>query len=48
MIGQMNAIAETIEPNRRAQSAYDKLYPIFNAAYEALVPIYDQIAEMIS
>jgi xylulokinase len=41
----MNAIAETFQPNPTAQAAYAKVYPIFEAAYHALLPIYDQIAE---
>ncbi|GAB4411342.1 MAG: xylulokinase [Anaerolineae bacterium] len=41
----MNAIAETFQPNLAAQAAYAKIYPIFEAAYHALLPIYDQIAE---
>jgi xylulokinase len=44
IISQMNPIAETIQPDPAAQAVYDKLYPIFDAAYQALVPIYDQIA----
>ena len=41
----MNAIAQTVEPNPEAQAAYARLYPIFEAAYHALVPVYDMIAE---
>jgi xylulokinase len=45
IIDQMNHIAETIQPDAAAQAQYDRIYPIFDAAYSALLPIYDQIAE---
>lgn len=45
IIEQMNHIAEVIQPNPAAQAAYEKLYPIFEASYHALLPIYDLIAE---
>ena len=41
----MNEIAETFEPNPQSQSVYEQVYPIFEAAYRALVPIYDMFAE---
>ncbi|MDZ4764808.1 MAG: xylulokinase [Chloroflexota bacterium] len=46
IIAQMNHIAATIPPDPAAQAQYDKLYPIFDAAYMALLPIYDQLAEV--
>lgn len=45
IIEQMNRIAETIAPDPAARAVYEKAYPIFDAAYTALAPIYDQIAE---
>jgi xylulokinase len=45
MIETMNEVAEVIQPNPAAQATYEKIYPIFNAAYDALLPIYDMIAE---
>jgi xylulokinase len=42
---QMNAIAETVQPDPVAQATYERLYPIFDAAYAALVPVYDLITE---
>lgn len=45
IIEQMNHIAETIQPDPAAQAAYDKIYPIFDASYQALLPIYDMITE---
>jgi len=41
----MNEIAETFEPDPRSQSVYERVYPIFEAAYHALMPIYDMFAE---
>ena len=46
MIETMNEIAETIYPKPASQAVYEKLYPIFNATYDALLPIYDMIAEV--
>jgi xylulokinase len=46
MIETMNEINEVIEPDPDQQAAYERIYPIFEAAYHALVPIYDRIAEL--
>lgn len=46
MAKEMNRIAEVIEPDPAAQAAYDKLYPVFEATYHALAPIYDRLAEL--
>jgi len=46
MIEQMNAIAETIAPTPEIQARYEQLYPIFEASYHALVPIYEQLASL--
>lgn len=46
IIERMNPVAEVIEPQPAAQAAYERVYPIFEAAYHALVPIYDQIAQL--
>jgi xylulokinase len=46
MIEAMNEISEVIEPSPHGQAAYERIYPIFEAAYHALVPIYDRIAEL--
>ncbi len=40
----MNQVAETIQPVPEAQKTYDQIYPIFEAAYQALVPVYDMMA----
>ncbi|MCJ7737837.1 MAG: xylulokinase [Anaerolineae bacterium] len=45
VIEAMNPVSETIEPNPVSQRAYEDIYPIFDATYHALAPIYDMIAE---
>jgi xylulokinase len=44
MIETMNKIAEVVEPNPANQAVYEQIYPAFEAAYHALVPVYDMIA----
>ena len=39
----MNPIISEVQPDRQSQTAYEKVYPIFEAAYHALTPIYDMI-----
>ncbi|NLX11714.1 MAG: xylulokinase [Chloroflexi bacterium] len=46
MIETMNRTAEVIEPNPAAQAVYDQVFPIFEAAYHALLPVYDMIAAL--
>lgn len=46
MIETMNQVVEAVEPNPDSQAVYEKIYPIFNATYNALLPIYDMIAEV--
>ena len=41
----MNAITETRQPDPAEQAAYARVYPVFEAAYHALLPVYDMIAE---
>lgn len=43
---QMNQIAETVQPDPLAQQKYQTLYPIFEACYQQLVPIYDMLAQV--
>jgi xylulokinase len=40
----MNEIAKTILPNAATQAVYNRLYPIFEATYQALLPVYDMLA----
>ncbi|MBN1565934.1 MAG: xylulokinase [Anaerolineae bacterium] len=44
LIEQMNRVDLEIEPNPAAVAVYDTLYPVFEAAYQALVPVYDLLA----
>ena len=46
MSASMNPALETIKPDPARQAAYEKFYPIFEAAYQALVPVYDMLAEV--
>jgi xylulokinase len=46
MIETMNQVSEIFEPDPAAQAAYEEIYPIFEAAYHALVPVYDMMAEV--
>lgn len=43
MIETMNQVTEIIEPDPAAQAAYEQIYPIFEATYQALVPVYDMM-----
>lgn len=45
MIYSMNRVVEEIQPDPAAQAVYARVYPIFEAAYHALVPVYDMIAD---
>lgn len=44
IIEQMNAIAETIPPQPTQVARYAQMQPIFEAAYHALLPVYDMLA----
>ena len=46
MIHQMNAVASTVMPDPGAQAVYERMMPIFNELYDALAPIYDDIAAL--
>lgn len=46
LIHHMNPIVETIDPEPGQQAAYRELFPVFEATYQALVPIYDQLDEL--
>ncbi|MBZ0302489.1 MAG: FGGY-family carbohydrate kinase [Anaerolineae bacterium] len=45
MIEHMNPVVEVIEPDPESHARYQQFFPIFEACYQALVPIYDLIAE---
>jgi len=46
MVEKMNQITEIIKPDPPTQEAYEQIYPIFEATYQALVPVFDMIAEV--
>lgn len=46
MIDTMNEVASTVTPNPQTQALYEKMYPIFNKMYDALEPIFDEIADV--
>jgi sugar (pentulose or hexulose) kinase len=43
MAEQMNPVAEVIAPDPEAQAAYDQFLPIFDRAYQALVPVFEAL-----
>ena len=46
MIETMNDIAVTVMPDAKAQAVYEQMVPIFNKLYDALAPVYDDIAAL--
>jgi xylulokinase len=42
---KLTPILDTVEPNPGVQPVYDRMYRIFNQAYDALVPLYEALAE---
>lgn len=46
VVERLTPIATTAEVDPEAKAAYDRLYMVFEAAYHALAPIYDQFAEL--
>jgi xylulokinase len=46
MIEAMNEVVDVITPDSEAQAIYDRIYPVFGAAYEALVPVFDVMADV--
>lgn len=46
IVERMNPVVEVIEPDAAGQAVYEKIYPIFEASYEALAPVYDMLAEV--
>ena len=41
----LTPIVDVVEPNAAAVPVYDRLYGTFNRCYEALAPLYDELAE---
>ena len=48
MIHNMNAVASTVMPDPAAQATYKRMMPVFNKLYDALAPVYDDIAALRS
>ena len=46
-IETMNRTQAVVEPDAAAQAVYGELFPIFEATYQALVPIYERLAARI-
>ncbi|MBZ0276328.1 MAG: xylulokinase, partial [Anaerolineae bacterium] len=46
MIETMNEIASTVQPDPNHQAIYERMYPVFNNLYDALSPVYDEIAAL--
>ena len=44
MIETMNGIAATVLPDAKTQAVYDRMQPIFNRLYDALEPLYEEMA----
>jgi xylulokinase len=42
----LTPILDTTRPNLANQPLYDRLYRLFNQAYDALAPLYEQLAEI--
>lgn len=45
MIESMNRTVEVFDPNPAAHARYNQIMPIFEAAYRALLPVYDLLAD---
>ena len=46
MIERMNAVAATLMPAAAASQTYERMMPVFNRLYDALEPVYDDIAAL--
>jgi xylulokinase len=46
MVEHMNPVVSTVEPNPMSKETYNKLLKVFNSAYEALVPVYEDLAAL--
>ncbi|MCX7668545.1 MAG: FGGY-family carbohydrate kinase, partial [Anaerolineae bacterium] len=47
VIHQLVEIVDRHRPDPQAQALYDRLYPIFLAAYDALVPVFNELHEIV-
>jgi xylulokinase len=46
IVEHMNPVVSTVEPNPTSKETYNKLLNVFNSAYEALIPVYEQLHEL--
>ena len=46
MVEHMNPVASIVKPNPVSKESYNKLLKVFNSAYDALVPVYDELAAL--
>ncbi|MGC8878550.1 MAG: xylulokinase [Anaerolineae bacterium] len=46
IVNELIEIVDRHTPSPDAQATYERLYPIFLAAYDALVPVFDQLHEL--
>jgi xylulokinase len=42
---RLTPIVDAVQPNPALQPLYDRLYAVFNRAYELIEPLYDELAE---
>jgi xylulokinase len=46
VVDRLIEIVDRQAPNRLAQAEYERLYPVFLAAYDALVPVFDRLHDL--
>ena len=46
IVEQMNPIVSTVEPNPATRETYNKLLKVFDSAYHALEPVYEELAQL--
>jgi len=46
MAEQMNPVVHTLQPDPEARACYEQLYPLFQAAYQALEPIFAELGAL--
>ena len=48
MIDKMNEVAEVVAPNPTVHEVYNRIYPVFDAAYESLEPLFGDLGGFAS
>jgi xylulokinase len=46
IVERMNPIISTVEPNPTTRETYTKLLKVFDSAYKALIPVYEELAKL--